>query len=184
MAGARAHPVRSGAAVPPVPSVSSGSAPAGNTELMPGDVVLGLAGDGLRTLLGSCVAVVLTDPRRTVGAMCHIVHVGTPNPANAHNTAYGAVAMRAMFERLHGVGIAAQRCHAFVYGGGNMFPALVSGPQVGQRNVHWALEFLAGHGIAVLDQCVGGCSYRRVWWRVGPDLPRVDNVSMEQGGFL
>ena len=51
----------------------------GPLELMPGDVAIGQAGDQFKTLLGSCVSVVLTDPRRTVGAMCHIVHVGTPN---------------------------------------------------------------------------------------------------------
>jgi chemotaxis protein CheD len=34
----------------------------GVTTLHPGDVVLGLRGDRLQTLLGSCVAVVLTDP--------------------------------------------------------------------------------------------------------------------------
>ena len=39
---------------------------------------LGYAGDRMKTLLGSCVAVILTDQRRTVGTMCHIVHVGRP----------------------------------------------------------------------------------------------------------
>ncbi|MGQ0710949.1 MAG: chemotaxis protein CheD [Rhodoferax sp.] len=180
MHAARTPPAgpRPGARAALAPGAAMGSA-----ELMPGDVALGLAADELRTLLGSCVGVILTDPRRTVGAMCHIVHVGPPNAANAHNTAYGEVAMRAMFARLQGVGIAPQRCHAFVYGGGNMFPALVSATPVGQRNVDWVLAFLAGQGIEVLDRCVGGCAYRRVWWRVGRAMPRVDNVSMEQGGF-
>ena len=68
--------------------------------LHPGDVVCGVRGDRLETLLGSCVAVILTDPRRTVGTMCHIVHVGRPNHANLGNTAYGEVAMQAMFDRL------------------------------------------------------------------------------------
>ena len=36
--------------------------------LHPGDVVCAERGDRMETLLGSCVAVVLTDPRRTVGA--------------------------------------------------------------------------------------------------------------------
>jgi len=69
-------------------------------ELMPGDVALGRAGDQLKTLLGSCVSVILTDPRRTVGVMCHIVHVGHPNAANQNNTAFGAVAMAEMTRRL------------------------------------------------------------------------------------
>ena len=47
--------------------------------LHPGDVAVGVRGDRLETLLAAGVAIVLTDPRRTVGAMCHVVHSG-PTP--------------------------------------------------------------------------------------------------------
>ena len=84
-------------------------------ELMPGDLALGQAGDQLKTLLGSCVCVILTDPRRTVGAMCHIVHVGKPTGANAKNTAFGEVAMRDMFARLRAVGIRPEQCLSLIH---------------------------------------------------------------------
>ena len=43
---------------------------AGSLQILnPGDVAVGQRGDRLETLLGSCVAIVLTDPRRTIGAM-------------------------------------------------------------------------------------------------------------------
>ncbi|MCU0686006.1 MAG: hypothetical protein MUF34_27800, partial [Polyangiaceae bacterium] len=48
--------------------------------LMPGDVACADRGERMETLLGSCIAIVLTDRRNTVGAMCHIVHC---NPADA-----------------------------------------------------------------------------------------------------
>lgn len=163
--------------------VASAAGASKSTELMPGDVALGLAGDELRTLLGSCVSVILTDPRRTVGAMCHIVHVGRPNAANADNTAFGEVAMQAMYQGLLKIGIPAQRCHAYVYGGGNMFPGIMTGSLVGDRNAQWVLEFLNQQGIAIIDQSLGGTSYRKVSWVVGHGVPRVDNVSIEQGGF-
>lgn len=162
---------------------ATGAATQKATELMPGDVALGLAGDEMRTLLGSCVSVILTDPRRTVGAMCHIVHVGQPNAANQHNTAYGEVAMEDMFARLQSVGIPAQRCHAYVYGGGNMFPGIVSGPSVGDRNAQWVMDFLHDHGIDVVEYSLGGTSYRKVSWTVGRTAPNVEDVSIEQGGF-
>jgi chemotaxis protein CheD len=38
----------------------------GVRTLLPGDVAVGARGMRLETLLGSCVAIVLTDPRRTV----------------------------------------------------------------------------------------------------------------------
>lgn len=145
-------------------------------ELLPGHVALGLAGDQLKTLLGSCVSVILTDPRRTVGVMCHIVHVGQPNAANVHNTAYGEVAMQAMFDELVGVGIPAQRCHAYVYGGGNMFPHMFSANHVGAKNSDWVLDYLHDCGINVVEHDVGGSTYRKVAWTVGRAEPVVEAV--------
>jgi chemotaxis protein CheD len=148
-------------------------------ELMPGDVAIGLAGQGLKTLLGSCVSVILTDPRRTVAAMCHIVHAVTPRPADAHNTAYGPVAMQDMFDRLVQMGVSPTMCEAYVFGGGNMFPQLFARQHVGEKNIDWALAFLQSHNIAIVDQSLGGNGYRKVAWTVGPTEPVVETVAPE-----
>jgi chemotaxis protein CheD len=150
-------------------------------ELMPGDVVLAQSGALLKTLLGSCVSVILTDPRRTVAAMCHIVHVGKPNAQNRSNAAYGPVAMEEMFTRLRSIGITPQRCQAYVFGGGNMFPGLFNDNHVGKTNAHWATQFLHGHGITVVDQCLGGTGYRKVSWTVGVAEPLVETVFPQRG---
>ena len=146
-------------------------------ELMPGDVALGQAGDTLKTLLGSCVSVILTDPRRTVGVMCRIVHVGHPNAANKHNTAFGSVAMADMVRRLYQVGFAPRSCEAYVVGGGNMFPNLFTHHHVGANNVDWVLGYLEHHKIRILKQDLGGAGYRRLLWTVGPAEPTVETVS-------
>lgn len=151
-------------------------------ELMPGDVALGQAGDQLRTLLGSCVCVILTDPMRTVGAMCHIVHVGRPNAANANNTAYGSVAMHDMFARLRSVGINPAMCEAYVFGGGNMFPGLYKTKHVGASNIDWVLDFLEVHHIRIVAHSLGGTAYRKVSWTVGAGDPVLESVLTEQGG--
>jgi chemotaxis protein CheD len=148
-------------------------------ELMPGDVALGQEGDQLKTLLGSCVSVILTDPRRTVGAMCHIVHVGKAHGANARNTAFGGVAMHEMFARLRSVGINPVKCDAFVFGGGNMFPHLFNARHVGDANVDWVLDYLEHHGIRLVDHCLGGNGYRKVSWTVGKSDPLVETVFAE-----
>jgi chemotaxis protein CheD len=153
----------------------------GPVELMPGDVAVGQSGDQFKTLLGSCVAVLLTDPRRTVGSMCHIVHVGTPNAENRHNTAYGLAAMHEMFTRLRAMGINPAMCQAYVFGGGNMFPHLFREKHVGTSNVDWVLHYLEVHGVVVLDQCLGGHGYRKVSWTVGSRDPVVETVFQEQG---
>ncbi len=146
-------------------------------ELMPGDVAVGAAGDTLKTLLGSCVSVILTDARRTVGVMCHIVHVGHPNAANQHNTAFGSVAMAEMTRRLCAVGFAPRACQAYVIGGGNMFPGLVTHHHVGLNNIDWVMGYLAHHKIVVLKEDLGGAGYRKLCWTVGPADPVVETIS-------
>jgi chemotaxis protein CheD len=137
--------------------------------LHPGDVACGDRGTRFATLLGSCIAVILTDRRRTTGAMCHIVHAGNRKTSRAgDDTAFGDAALASMYAQLMARGIQPQFCEAFVFGGGNMFPDLVTGGHVGRVNASWVLDALASDGIEVLHQDVGGNVYRRLTWTVGP----------------
>lgn len=110
--------------------------------LHPGDVALTFEVERLGTLLCSCVAVILTDPRRTVGAMCHIVHAGNPPATSWGDTAYAVYATQEMFTRLRTIGITPELCQAFVFGGGNMSPDLFSVKHVGASNIEWVEDFL------------------------------------------
>lgn len=143
------------------------------TTLHPGDVALGLRGDHLQTLLGSCVAIVLTDPRRTLGVMCHIVHASPARPAQAVNAAYAEVALQQMQSLLMSHGIVASMCEAYVYGGGHMFEGIAPTMSVGDGNAQWALQAMAARGIRVLAADVGGSAYRQLSWTVGPQAPCV-----------
>lgn len=136
--------------------------------LHPGDVVLAERGDTLETLLGSCVAIVLTDPRRSIGAMCHVVHSGAGT-----STRSAEPALARMRQLLLARGIVPALCEAWVYGGGNMFPALVGEHHVGADNADWALQALARERIPVLHQDLGGTGYRRLLWTIGPDEPQL-----------
>jgi chemotaxis protein CheD len=144
--------------------------------LHPGDVAIAERDERMETLLGSCVAIVMTDPRRTIGAMCHIVHCRTPDPDAPVSGAFAPTALRAMFEGLRAHGITPSLCEAWVFGGGNMFPAMVARRHVGDDNVNWALDALAQAGVRVLGREVGGTCYRRVAWTVGDGEPQVTAV--------
>jgi chemotaxis protein CheD len=150
----------------------------GLTTLHPGDVALGLRGDRLQTLLGSCVAVVLTDPRRTLGVMCHIVHARPATRSHQATTAHADVALRTMGQLIQAHGLVTSMCEAYVYGGGNMFPHLVPGHSVGDRNVAQVLDVLAAQGIRVLSIDTGGAVYRQLRWTVGPDAPHTVAVPL------
>ncbi|HMS81406.1 MAG TPA: chemotaxis protein CheD [Burkholderiaceae bacterium] len=157
--------------------------------LHPGDVACADAGERLETLLGSCVAVILTDPRRTVGAMCHIVHADDapraapragargragPRTRDRRSAHHAEPAIDAMFAQLRARAIEPRLCDAYVFGGGNMFPGLMRGPaQVGDRNVDAVLRRLGAEGVRIVRHDVGGAAYRRLGWTVGPDEPEV-----------
>jgi chemotaxis protein CheD len=149
-----------------------------DTFLHPGDVAMGLRGDTLQTLLGSCIAIILTDPRRTVGVMCHIVHVSPAMAGDENPCTHAGAALQRMHQILLKQGINAGMCEAYVYGGGNMFPKLVNGPSVGDSNAHWALDALHDMGVRVLSVDVGGPVYRQLSWTVGMQAPRAVAVHL------
>jgi chemotaxis protein CheD len=161
-------------AAPSRPEVAlwPGRAPAVHT-LHPGDVVVAQRDDRMETLLGSCVAIVMTDPRRTIGAMCHIVHSRPPVSGVTTSGAYAETALRRMYTGLGAYGINASLCEAWVFGGGNMFPSTFSQRHVGADNADWALDALARDGVRVLDHDVGGTVYRKLAWTVGVGAPQV-----------
>ena len=150
--------------------------------LHPGDVACLGRGERLETLLGSCVAIVLTDPHRTVGAMCHVVHAGRPGGSPSRETAYGDSALASMGMLLRDRGIDPGQCLAWVYGGGHMFPGQVGASSrqvdVGAANFEWALGALHRAGIRILGVALGGYAYRKLRWTVGPEAPEVETVEM------
>lgn len=165
---------------PPVASTFSEPNELAVYVLHPGDIALAFVGERLETLLGSCVAVVLTDPHRTVATMCHIVNASEPSFDNRNNTAYASTAMRTMFAKLRSVGIEPTLCDAYVFGGGNMFPKLLNPQHVGAANVEWVMQFLRRHQMPMLAESVGGNCYRKVAWTVGSAELLVETVPTEE----
>ena len=146
--------------------------------LHPGDVVCVERNDQVDTLLGSCVAIILTDPRRTIAAMCHLVHASPGSVRAPDNGAYAEVALGMMFRLLRQRGINPTLCDAYVYGGGNMFPNQPAQVDVGAKNAQWAVCALEEAGIRLVDQQLGGNVYRRMRWTVGHQLPQVRAVQV------
>jgi chemotaxis protein CheD len=146
--------------------------------LMPGDVICADRDERLETLLGSCVSVVLTDRRRTIGAMCHIVHARPATSPTDKPCAFSGVALDTMYQLLRGRGFSPELCDAYVYGGGNMFPDLVGGCHVGENNARAVLERLQQDRVRVIEVDLGGPNYRRLSWKIGPDHPEVETVAV------
>ena len=152
-------------------------APVSASFLHPGEVALGHVGERFETLLGSCVAIILTDPRRTVAAICHFVHAND-TATGPDCAAHAGPAVAWMFAALRAEGIEPRLCEACVFGGGNMCPRLVDGPHIGDRNVDWALNRLRREGVHIRRQDTGGSRYRRLGWTIGHEEPEVTTVDV------
>lgn len=148
--------------------------------LHPGDIVCAERGEQLETLLGSCIAIVLTDPRRTIGAMCHIVHARPALGIADNPGAYADAAINEMYARLRKHGFNPKLCDAFVYGGGNMFPAQFTQSHVGEANSNWVLDRLRHDGVRIILHDTGGNAYRRLTWTIGPLLPVITSVVVQE----
>ncbi|MEW6167672.1 MAG: chemoreceptor glutamine deamidase CheD [Pseudomonadota bacterium] len=135
-------------------------------KVMPGEYELGDAGTTLVTLLGSCVAACIRDPRTGIGGMNHFMLPEDERGTVSTNARYGAYAMEVLINELLKRGAQRRRLEAKVFGGGNVMRGFTSAP-VGERNAAFVLEYLAREDIAVAARDLNGTSARKVAYFVG-----------------
>lgn len=117
----------------------------------------------LKTTLGSCVGVVLHDPRKKVSGLAHILlperlrHYGVVGK-------YADTAIPALLSQLRSSGCSHRDIRAFVTGGANMFRYSGDGKiaTIGDRNVEAAKRVLQELKIPVSYEDTGGDQGRTV----------------------
>lgn len=124
----------------------------------------------ITTVLGSCVAACIRDPRRGIGGMNHFVLPRSPTPLSdsRQSSRYGDDLMPRLVDALLANGAALHRLEATVFGGANLSGCYYN---IGERNLDFALDFLAARGIPVIDPprlYVVGC--RLEYWPVSGKL--------------
>jgi chemotaxis protein CheD len=133
--------------------------------LQPGDWHVGDRGTRIRTILGSCVSVVLWHPERNVGGMCHFMLPNRPVPSGSElDGKYGDEAMTLLLRDLQRTGAHPSDCQAKVFGGANMFPgeSASTGIQVGLRNVKAAHSILRTHNLRCVTEHTSGIGHRNL----------------------
>jgi chemotaxis receptor (MCP) glutamine deamidase CheD len=115
----------------------------------------------VKTLLGSCIAVCLYDPVRTVGGMNHFMlpRGGAGDPEAAR---FGIQAMEGLIAAVIRVGGARRRFVAKVFGGAHVLDIEESQAGIPRQNIAFTRTFLAAGGIPVLAEDVGGYEPRHV----------------------
>lgn len=118
----------------------------------------------LTTLVGSCIAVCLFDPKYSIGGMNHFM-LPCSTTSDKQCATYGIHAMELLVNEIMKLGGDRRRLVAKIFGGGNVLgrnEAPGSMHAIGDRNAEFALEFLQTDGIPVVAQDIGGLVGRQV----------------------
>ena len=129
----------------------------------------------IKTLLGSCIAVCLHDPLRSVGGMNHfMLPRGQAN--GVESTRFGVHAMDRLIGATMRLGGDRRRFTAKVFGGAAVLDLKGSTGSVSQENIDFITAFLDAEGIPVLSADVGGTYARRVNFHTGTGRAFVKRV--------
>ena len=117
----------------------------------------------MSTILGSCVAACLRDPKIGIGGMNHFLLPGTGN-TGGEATRYGVHLMELLINELLKNGARKDRMEAKIFGGAQTMTRISN---VGHQNGQFAEQFLKDEGIVVIGSSLGGNFGRKVeFWPV------------------
>lgn len=129
----------------------------------PGQVVVSDEPGSLTTILGSCVAVCLHDPKIRVGGLNHFL-LPMESPSEELVGRYAPTAISQLVELMQLQGAAVNRMVAHIIGGAAVLAAFGRPGQqhLGMRNVAIAREMMAQYRIPVASFDVGGTRGRKL----------------------
>ena len=132
--------------------------------LHPGQIFFGSGQGKVRTVLGSCVAMVLWHPRRLLGGMCHYVLPHRHGAAGPLDGRYGDEAVELLRLAALKEGSSLREYKVWLFGGGNMFPhvAATGAPLIGIQNIEVAEHLSRRLGLRIVQRDVGTSRYRNV----------------------
>ncbi|MBU1329616.1 MAG: chemotaxis protein CheD [Gammaproteobacteria bacterium] len=132
--------------------------------LRPGDYHFGGPYTRIRTLLGSCVSLVVWHPRARLGGMCHFMLPTRGRPTTQLDGRYGDEAMRLLRDAANSNGTCFSEYQVRIFGGGNMFPTRLpsNSPHIGLQNVAMARRLVAEQGLICHGEHVGGIGHRNL----------------------
>ena len=120
----------------------------------------------ISTVLGSCVAVALYDPKNRFAGMNHFMLPGRLGNqlAGSETGKYGIFAMEFLVNEMLKLGAKKGDLIAKVFGGGHVLRNSVdNGGSIPSSNVTFAFEYLKTEGIKVRSSDVGGTIARKIF---------------------
>lgn len=142
-----------------------------------GDIGVITRAGTLRTLLGSCIGLVLHDGKNQVGGMAHIVlpfSDGSGRPIGK----YANLAIPELIRQIQSAGGKAKDLIAKLAGGARMF-ATENSRSIGDQNLVVVEQLLGDAGIPIRGRHCGGTQGRRMSYDVATGLVVVEIVGCE-----
>lgn len=119
-------------------------------KVLPGEYFVTADELVVTTVLGSCIAACIWDPRVRVGGMNHFM---LPDGGNDASGRYGSFAMELLINEMMKLGARRETMQAKVFGGGQVMSSFTT-INVGERNTQFVLDYLQTERIAVISKDV------------------------------
>lgn len=118
--------------------------------------------DRLKTILGSCVGVILHDPVRRISGLAHVM-LPRRNRGDSAIGKYADTAIPALLGLLTDSGSRQSALRAYLIGGAQMFPMGSDGlGSIGDQNVAAARRILQEAAVPIVFEDIGGTRGRSV----------------------
>lgn len=144
-------------------------------RILPGEFYVTCEDEIIDTVLGSCVAACVRNPRLGIGGMNHFM---LPRPSGTGNdtwesvagraTRYGSASMEQLINRVLGAGGTRQELEVKIFGGGRVVPKL---SDIGARNLAFVHDYLRQEGLKIVSEDSGDTCSRHVQY-----FPRTGRV--------
>jgi chemotaxis protein CheD len=130
--------------------------------LHPGEVYASARPAVVTTILGSCVAVCLSERGTGIGGVNHFL-LAQQRAGETPSPRYGSAAIDMLINRVVSLGASRANLTAMIFGGANVLQAFQEGVRhIGMNNVDIARSVLARHHIPICAEDVGGTRGRRL----------------------
>jgi chemotaxis protein CheD len=116
----------------------------------------------LKTILGSCVGVILHDPVKRISGLAHVM---LPRSSRGDSSVgkYADTAIPALLSMMTGNGSRTSSLKAYLVGGAKMFPMATGGiGSIGDQNVSAARRVLTDASVPIVFEDTGGTRGRTV----------------------
>ena len=127
-------------------------------KVLPGEYFVTSDDMMVMTVLGSCIAACIWDPKVRVGGMNHFM---LPDGGADTSGRYGSYAMELLINEMMKLGARRESMQAKVFGGGQVMHSFTT-MNVGERNTAFVLDYLQTERIAVISKDVLDIHPRKV----------------------